>query len=77
MAGRTRPRQYVVCVGNRGYRVSLVVRRLYECLPDPEAEAHKMLRVVDESGEDYLYPAKLFVPIEVPKAVGKAFAAAT
>ena len=73
----SRARQYVVCVGNRGYRVSLVVRRLYERLPDPEAETHKLVRVIDESGEDYLYPARLFVPIEVPKAVGKALASAT
>ncbi len=57
--------------------MSLVVRRLYERIPDSEAEAHKLFRVIDETGEDYLFPADLFVPIEVPKAVGKAFAGAT
>jgi hypothetical protein len=70
-----RDRQYVVCVGNRGYRASLVVRRLYKRIQDEEAEVRKLIRVIDESGEDYLYPANLFVSIEVPKAAGKAFAA--
>lgn len=51
----------VVCVDNDGYPASLEVRKLYQVLPDSEAKAHKQLRVVDESGEDYLYPASLFV----------------
>ena len=75
MTSRAHDRQYVVCVGNRGYRASLILRRLYELIPDPQAKAHKLLRVVDESGEDYLYPAGLFVAIDLPKAAEKAIAA--
>lgn len=52
--------QYLVCVANRGYRVSLVVRRLYRVIPDRDAEHHGLVRAVDESDEDYLYPEKLF-----------------
>jgi len=52
--------QFVVCVANRGYRASLVVRRLYRILPDGEAERNGLVRIIDESGEDYLYPKQLF-----------------
>ena len=65
-------RRFVVCVRNTGYPASLEVRKIYTSLPDHTAEAHGMLRVVDESGEDYLYPAKLFLQIELPQAIEKA-----
>jgi len=64
---------YALCISNRGYRVSLMARRVYLVLPDPEAAKRGLLRVVDESGEDYLYPAKLFVAVELPREAGKAF----
>ncbi len=70
-------RRFVVCMGNRGYRASLIVRRIYEVVPDLEAENRGLLRVVDESGEDYLFPAKLFVSVELPTSVGEIFAEAT
>jgi hypothetical protein len=57
----------VVCVRNDGYEVSLERRKIYELLPDTDAESHGQIRVVDESGEDYLYPADYFVRIELPK----------
>jgi len=69
--------QFVVCVSNRGYRASLVVRRVYRRIPDREAEDRGLIRVIDESGEDYLFPSRLFVSIELPRAVGKKFAEAT
>lgn len=70
MSGRKRAAQrYVVCVKNRGYRASLERNKLYIVLPDAEAEAEGDVRVIDESGEDYLYPASYFVAIDVPKAV--------
>ena len=69
--------QYVVCVANRGYRVSLVVRRLYRVIPDRDAEQRGLVRVVDESGEGYLYPKKLFAAIDLPSALTKRFAVAT
>ena len=68
---------YVLCVSNEAYEASLVVRRLYPVVSDPEAEADGMLRVIDESGEDYLFPATLFVPIEVPDSAEAALAASS
>jgi hypothetical protein len=65
--------EYVVCVSNRGYRASLVLRRIYQALPDPAATKQRLIRVVDESGEDYLYPATMFVAIDIPEAVEKVF----
>lgn len=64
-----RSKRYVVCLRNRGYAASLVVRRLYERVPDPEAERRGLLRVIDESGEDYLFPKDLFAVLELPDAV--------
>ena len=69
--------RYVVCVNNEGYPASLERRKIYQVLPDPQAAAHKMIRVIDESGEDYLYPADYFVPITLSQTVAqKAFAVA-
>lgn len=64
--------RFVVCMDNRRHPVSLEPRKIYRILPDPQAARHGCLRVVDESGEDYLYPTKYFVAIKLPKAVGKA-----
>ncbi len=63
---------YVVCINNDGYEVSLEPRKLYEVLSAPEAQKHNQLRIVDESGDDYLYPARFFATIKVPHAVSKA-----
>jgi hypothetical protein len=57
-----------ICVKNDGYGASLEFRKVYEFLPDAEASKHEQLRVVDESGEDYLYPKDYFVCIELPQA---------
>jgi hypothetical protein len=65
-------RTYSLCVRNDGYPASLLVRRLYERVPDRNAAARGLLRIVDESGEDYLYPEKFFVPIALPKQVTRA-----
>ncbi len=69
--------KYVVCVQNKGYPASLELRKLYEILPDADAEGHGLIRVVDESGEDYLYPRDFFLPIEVPESITHAFAKAS
>ena len=61
--------QFVVCIDNSDYTASLERHKIYRVVPDEEAEQDGDLRVIDESGEDYLYPATLFVPIEVPQAV--------
>lgn len=59
--------QFVVCIRNDEYEASLELRKIYETLYDSEASRHKQLRVIDESGEDYLYPSSYFVPIDLPK----------
>lgn len=55
-----------LCISNTGYEVSLEPRKVYEGLPDPEAQKMGMIRVIDESGEDYLFPVSLFLPIVLP-----------
>ncbi|HEX6899988.1 MAG TPA: hypothetical protein VF789_09760 [Thermoanaerobaculia bacterium] len=66
------PRSFAVCIRNEGYPASLEVRKIYEVLPDLSAASHHMVRVVDESGEDYLYPESLFAPIELPQSLQEA-----
>jgi len=68
------PPQFVVCVKNNGYEASLEPRKIYQALPDHEAESHKMIRVIDESGEDYLFPASLFSPISLSQTLIKELA---
>jgi hypothetical protein len=58
---------------NDGYPASLEPRKIYPVLPDTEAAAHQLLRIIDESGENYLYPADYFIPIDLPKAAEEAF----
>jgi len=64
--------QYLLCVRNGSFLASLQVRRLYERLPDKDADLHGLVRVVDESGEDYLYPRELFADLDVPRTVARA-----
>jgi hypothetical protein len=65
--------RYVVCVRNGTYRASLEPRKVYRVLEDPAAEKSSLIRVIDESGEDYLFPSDLFVPIELPAKARPAF----
>jgi len=64
--------QFVVCVNNEGYRASLELRKLYQVLPDQIAAKYHQLRIIDESGEDYLYPDEYFVAVDLPPSVEKA-----
>jgi hypothetical protein len=77
MAGTNRAR-YAVCIDNADYPASLELHKIYRVLPDREAEADGDLRVVDESGEDYLYEADRFLPIDLPantvRALNRSFA---
>jgi hypothetical protein len=66
---RARRSQFVVCVRNEGYEVSLERNKIYRIVPDSAAERDGDLRVIDESGEDYLFSADRFVAIEVPARV--------
>ena len=69
-------KRFAVCLKNKGHEVSLELRKIYRLLPDPQAAKHKQLRVVDESGEDYLYPQDFFAPIELPQPIRRAVLAA-
>ena len=60
--------KFAVCIHNEGYPVSLERRKLYQVLPDEEAAQVNELRVIDESGEDYLFPAVWFSSVELPRA---------
>jgi hypothetical protein len=72
-----RRRRFVLCVRNGTYKASLEPRKIYRVVDDPKAEARSLLRVIDESGEDYLFPARLFVPIELPARAMPAFSASS
>jgi hypothetical protein len=65
------PVKFIVCINNENYTASLELHKIYRVLPDEDAAADGDLRVIDESGEDYLYSADRFVPIVVPEAVQK------
>jgi hypothetical protein len=66
----TTAKQFAVCVDNTGYPAALEVRKTYPMLSDPDAQKFGLLRFVDESGEDYLYPA--FVLVDLPKDLREA-----
>lgn len=68
---------FVLCVENDGYPASLEPRKVYQALSDQAAADRGFVRVIDESGEDYLYPARLFVPIQVPQEAERVFSAAS
>jgi hypothetical protein len=73
---KTQARQLVVCVENEGYQASLEKRKIYVALRDASADKHNMLRIIDESGDDYLYPRAFFRAIALPQAVRRAVLAA-
>ena len=68
--------KFVVCIKNDDYPASLEVRKLYARVPDLDAERHGQLRIIDESGEDYLYPADYFQAIDLPVELEKSIAGA-
>lgn len=60
---------YVLCVRNEGYPASLERRKLYRRIPDKSSEQHGLIRIIDESGEDYLYPSRYFTSIPIPQRI--------
>ncbi len=68
---------FAVCLNNEGYKASLEVGKLYRFIPDREAEVEGLIRVVDESGEDYAFAANRFHPVNLPAPVEKALLAAS
>ncbi len=71
-------KNFVICIDNHGNPASLIVGKVYRMLPDSEAESHNMLRVIDEDrseADGYLYPASMFVPIDLPEIAERALMA--
>jgi hypothetical protein len=66
------PSRFLICVENKGYMVSLEKRKIYVAIPDAMVLKHGQVRVIDESGDDYLYPKSLFLPITIPHSLRKA-----
>jgi hypothetical protein len=62
---------YAACINNDGYKAPLEVGKLYQLITDETAEGDGMIRVIDESGEDYLFEAERFYPVELPPALEK------
>ncbi len=65
--------KFAVCINNEGYPASLELRKIYQVMLDEKAAKHNLVRVIDESGEDYLYPERFFVRIRLPQAAEEAF----
>jgi hypothetical protein len=65
---------YVVCIKNDGYEAALELRKIYQMVLDLPAEKDHLIRVIDETGEDYLYPDSFFAAIDLPEAIVEAFA---
>jgi len=61
----------IICVRNKGYTVSLEKRKIYVAIPDSPAAKHGQIRIIDESGEDYLYPKSFFVSVTLTQSVQK------
>jgi len=69
-------RRFVLCIDNKGYEASLIPRKIYQVIPDEQAEQDDFVRVIDESGEDYLYHMSHFVFVELPVEVERVLVAA-
>ncbi len=67
--------KFAICIKNEDYPASLQLWKVYRILPDEKGARHNMIRVIDESGEDYLFSANYFVPVELPKVVESALLA--
>ena len=65
-------KSFVVCINNKGYPASLEIRKLYQTIPDETAAKVRQVRVIDESGEDYLYPENYFAAVQLPQAAERA-----
>jgi hypothetical protein len=74
---KKKTKRFLLCVKNDANPVSLELRKIYQMIPDETAAARHFVRIVDESGEDYLYPERYFVAIEVPKAAAGVFGQAS
>jgi hypothetical protein len=69
--------RFALCIDNRRYRASLIVHKLYRLVPDLKAERHGLIRIIDETGEDYLYSRDRFVKLNIPASLRQRLAAAS
>lgn len=69
---RRREAQFAVCIDNEGYKASLELGKLYRVVPDKDAQTHGLVRVIDESGEDYAYSSDRFHSMKVPSVIERA-----
>lgn len=77
MASNDARHSYVICIRNEGYAASLELRKVYVAVADADAARRRFVRVIDESGEDYLFPDEYFVQIELPREAERVFAEAS
>jgi len=63
----------VVCINNADYPASLELHKIYRIITDKEVDKEGDIRIIDESGEDYIYPSPYFVPIQIPQSVEESF----
>jgi hypothetical protein len=68
--------KYLLCIHNQDYKASLDLFKVYRSIPDPEAEENGFVRIIDNSGEDYLFPMKYFAHVELSAEAERAFATA-
>lgn len=74
---KTAKHQFALCLDNTDYEASLIRGKVYPVLPDPKAAKDDLIRVIDEDGEDYLFPSDLFVLVDFPRPVEKKLLAIT
>ena len=65
--------KYVMCIDNRDYEASLTLRRVYKVIPDEGAKRRKMIKLVDDTGGEYWFPARAFIPVELPEGAEQNF----
>ena len=65
------PTHFAVCLNNEGYQASLEIGKMYRVIPDDDATANSLIRIVDENGKDHTYPADRFRPVKLPQAAGE------
>ncbi len=73
MINQLQGKRLVICIDNKGNEASLEQWKVYQCLPDEEAERHNEIRVIDEEGEDYLYPSDIFSPVFLEASIARIF----
>lgn len=72
-AGAKPRRRFAVCINNEGHAADLERWKIYQVIPDRDAEKHRLIRVIDESGEDYLYPKACFALVDLPPRVRRLY----